>query len=441
MEIATNAVLAAILLEVGAAVKPLDLPFETPLVPSKVTRFHVRPVIRRSGTGLSGVLFYQGGYRFTFGHGIIEGFNTPKTYTRIQDPSEMDRFAGRVRYTEAECLAKFKETMRALGHTNLAILDRPPRVEGPVKFEGNVIPRYVFKWPDPTGKLQAWMHVVEAEVNAEKLRVEAFELISPDFRRRPWPITLGQTNVAPPAATPPKPLRTELEVKEVSQEYAMAFIRAILPAVEEFGRKFGPPLNRPVAEEDIVMGESSVQMYDQRKPRRVWASLRLKSGYQVDYCTGRVMAVHTQDIYSIRGGWDDERLRDTEEYRGPTRFTQEQVVEKVRRLVVDRLGLPEKPLFLNTQPVFYYTAVGTATNTLRRYVFAWKRPETPEQEAERLSRQIIPEISVLAEVDAVSGVIKALSLMHPSLDQPDPKIDVPMNPPEKPSPGVSPPSP
>jgi len=129
MEIVTNAVLAAMLLEVTAAVKPLDLPFETPLDPSRVTRFHVWPEFRRSETRLHGVLFYQGGYRFTFGYGIIDSFNTPKTYTRIQDPSEMDRFAGRVRYTEAQCLAKFKETMRALGHTNLAILDRPPRVE------------------------------------------------------------------------------------------------------------------------------------------------------------------------------------------------------------------------------------------------------------------------------------------------------------------------
>jgi hypothetical protein len=189
----------------------------------------------------------------------------------------------------------------------------------------------------------------------------------------------------------------------------MAFIRGVLPAVEEFGRKFGPPLDRPVSEADIVMGESSVKMYNGRKPARVWASLRLKCGYEVNYCAGRVMAVRTQDRYSVEGGWDDERLRETEEYRGPSRFTREQVVEKVRRMVVDRLGLPEKPLFLDTQPSFYYAPGEGVTNGLRRYVFAWQRPETPEEEAERLSRRIEAETSVLAEVDAVSGVIKVLS--------------------------------
>jgi len=289
----------------------------------------------------------------------------------------------------------------------------------------------VFEWSDPKSPRPDWT-VASAEVNAEELRVECFDLFWRGLDRKPWPVTLGQTNPPPPPKRPPKVARTDLEVKDVSQEYALAFIRAILPAVEDFGRKFGPPLDGPLTEADIVMGESSVQMYGGRNPKRVWASLRLKSGYQADYCAGRVMAVHTQDIYSVEGGWDDEELRETEEYRGPTRLTREQVVDKVRRLVVDRLGLPEKPLFLDTQPSFYYAPGEGATNGLRRYVFAWQRPETREQEAERHSQRMAQEISVLAEVDAVSGVIKALSLMHPSLDRPDPKIDVPMNPSGKP---------
>jgi hypothetical protein len=432
MDIATNAVLAAMLLEVGAAVKPLGLPLETPLDPSKVVQFVVLPQFNRFETWLEPLLVYEGGYGFTYGRGFINTFYSPHTYGRLQDPRGMDRFAGKVRYTEAQCLAKFKETLRALGHTNLAFLDQPPRVERPVEFEGKVIPRYVFGWPDPRMKERSWNKAVSAEVNAEELRVESFTLFWRDFDRKPWPVTLGQTNPPPPAKPRPEVVRPDLEVKDVSEVYARAFIRAILPAVEEFGRKFGPPLDHPVTEADLIMGQSSVQLYDGRRPRRVWASLRLKSGYQVNYCAGRVMGVHTQDKYSAEDGWNLDRLRDTEEYRGPTRFTQEQVVEKVRRLVVDRLGYPEKPLFLDTQPLFSYKAGDATTNSLRRYVFAWKRPETPEQERERMSRRIVPELSVLAEVDAVSGVIKALSLMHPSLDQPDPKIDVPMNPPEKP---------
>ena len=95
----------------------------------------------------------------------------------------------------------------------------------------------------------------------------------------------------------------------MSREYAMALIRAILPEIEEFGRKFGSPLAGPVRETDIVMGESRVQMLG----GRVWASVRLRCGYQVDYWAGRVMTVHTPDIYSIDGAWKEEELRDTEE--------------------------------------------------------------------------------------------------------------------------------
>jgi hypothetical protein len=71
---------------------------------------------------------------------------------------------------------------------------------------------------------------------------------------------------------------------------------------------------------------------------------------------------------------------------------------------------------------------GQETQTISRQFHL----ETEKERDERISRQIVADISVISEVDAVSGVIKLLSLMHRSLYRPEPKIDVPINPPSQP---------
>jgi hypothetical protein len=256
------------------------------------------------------------------------------------------------------------------------------------------------------------------------LRVEYFSILADEFRREGWPVTFGQTNPPSPPEPPPKVVRTELEVQDVSRDYAMALIRHILPEVEEFGRRFGPPLDGPVREEDIVMGESSVRMLR----GRIWVTLRLNSGYQAHYWAGRVMRVNTDDIHLYPAAREEYGRLDTEENRDPIRVSPTEAVEKVRRVVVDRFGLSGKPLYLDTNPTFTHAPRSGAASGVRRYVFYWAKPETPDERDERIDRRILPDVSVYAEVDAVSGVIKMLSLMHPSLYRPDPEIGVPRNP-------------
>ncbi|MCL4179247.1 MAG: hypothetical protein KJ072_16080 [Verrucomicrobia bacterium] len=422
MDIATNAVFAAILLDIAAAVNPLELPLGVPLDPAKVRYFHVGPDSAGSDR-LSSVLFYEGGYKFWHAWGIMHGFETTNAYTTLQDPRQIYRLVGKVYYSEAECLAKFKSTMGALGHTNLSILDHPPRVRGPIDLEGKVVPRYIFEWPDPQGRLQDWMSVVRVEVNATTLRIEFLELLAEDFKREGLPLTYGKTDPLAPPTPAPKVVRTELEVADVSRDYAMALIRHILPQIEEFGRKFGPPLNLPMREADIVMGESKVCLQN----GRILASLRHPSGYQVIYYKGRIATVNTEDVYSNHGSWEEHGRLDIEENRDPMRFTREQATEKVRRLLVDRFGLPEKPLYLDTKPQFYYAPRLDAAKGVRRYVFCWSKPETKEERENRLIQNRMADISILAEVDAVSGTIKLLSFMHPSLNRPEPVLEVPVN--------------
>ena len=128
MDIATNAVLAAALLDISTTVKPLGVPLETPLQSSNVMYFHTGPDSIGSDS-LAWVVIYKeagrGVYRFNHDWGILAVMQTPDAMTGLQDPLELDRLVGEVRYTEAQCLAKFKETLRALGHTNLALLEKP----------------------------------------------------------------------------------------------------------------------------------------------------------------------------------------------------------------------------------------------------------------------------------------------------------------------------
>jgi len=95
---------------------------------------------------------------------------------------------------------------------------------------------------------------------------------------------------------------------------------------------------------------------------------------------------------------------------------------------VERLGFPEHELFLDTPAHFSSWPNPDYTNGVRRFEFRWQKPETPEEQAQRERDSIFPEISIAAEVDAVSGNIKALNFPHRWFERPDPKIDVPMHP-------------
>lgn len=155
-------------------------------------------------------------------------------------------------------------------------------------------------------------------------------------------------------------------------------------------------------------------------------TLRLKSGYLILFTAGHVWAVHASDDYHSSPWWKEE-VRLSKEYLEPIRLTEEHAIQKVRRLLIGRLGLDEKALFLDTDPVFSLKPNTSATNGIRRYVFQWQRPESEEQRQERTRKKILPEASISAEVDAVSGDVKALNFFHRSLERPDPKIDIPIH--------------
>lgn len=419
MEIATNAVLLAMLMQASDVVKKLDLPLTVPLEAANVRVFRVTayPAPEDSST-LSCYLAYEGGFKFRHSHGCIDSFSTPESY--LEDPGgRASRLFGEVRFSEAECLAKAKEAILKLNYTNVSLLDSPPKVTPPIAWRGKTIPRYFFEWTRPLeeGEVQPSL-AVKVEVNANRRTVEKLDLLDPVFWREDWLATFGQTN-APPPSPPLGPKRTELGLEGVTQHYALSCIRAVLPEVNEFCSKLGMSLPIPIQETDIVMGETTVAM----RGGRPMVQLGLRTGHEVVYYKGHVWGVQTRDT-SFGSPWRLDGFRQSQEYLGPTRLSKRDVAEISRRLLVDKLGLPLKSLFLETEPVFHLVPNSTASKGVRRYYFSWQRPETAEDRAQRELWGLKPELSVSAEVDAVSGQIKALRFWHQSLEKPDPKIEL-----------------
>jgi hypothetical protein len=76
MEIATNAVFAALLLQASSFVNDVGVPLQTPLEASKVAEFNIGTSSGRDGPEIGCYLAYAGGYEFRHSHGCIYSFNT-----------------------------------------------------------------------------------------------------------------------------------------------------------------------------------------------------------------------------------------------------------------------------------------------------------------------------------------------------------------------------
>ena len=115
MEIVTNAVLTAILLEASSLCKSTNAPLPLPLERSNVVAFRTYATWNQADSDLHCYLAYKGGYEFRFAHGFIDDFNTRESASNLQNPTELAKLAGEVRYNERQCLGKVREVFQSLG--------------------------------------------------------------------------------------------------------------------------------------------------------------------------------------------------------------------------------------------------------------------------------------------------------------------------------------
>src|SRR5260370_13401093 len=114
MEIATNAVLAALLAQMSSFVKDAGVPLAPPIEPSKVQVFGWYVGWGREGEELRAYVRYEGGYEFRHNKGCINSFDTRNAYMEIQNPGDLDRLLGEAKFNKTECLARARDVIRRL---------------------------------------------------------------------------------------------------------------------------------------------------------------------------------------------------------------------------------------------------------------------------------------------------------------------------------------
>jgi hypothetical protein len=424
LAIDTNAVLRDVLAGVSDTVQRLKVPITTPLTAHKVVSFKTRPVLKGRPSSLRSELIYEGGYEFRHQDNIIFEFRAPDSFgesAAVGIPSvrpgySRDTFWTNVHHAKSISKAAF----RRLGHTNLALFDKEPSIRRLTEWTMSDPPRWFLGWSDQKEGSAT------VEIDAETLTLKHYALSIADFGREPWPTTLTHSRplTLEEAASAPAPDWSALQLTGVDRDHVVALIRKILPEAREFCADIGPPFPTRFAEGDIEPAESTAAIGS----GRVWMRLRLKSGFTIGYHQGRVVSVQAPDTAMdspMDGSSPDQDglFRQSEEYVGPTRVSAQQAVARVRDVAMNKLGLPRKPLGLDTEPEFRRSVDPTSTNGLRRYIIHWNQPETEQEREERNRyRPMPPDTTVWGEVDAVSGELKCFVAGGKALAMPDPVL-------------------
>jgi len=416
LAIDTNAVLGDVLASISDTVERLELPLATPLTSDKVLRFETRPVLPGRPSSLRSELVYEGGYEFRHQDSIVFELRTPDSIRK----SDMARIPFvRLGYNHDLLQTNilfarltFKAALRRLGHANLALLDKDPSVlDRWADWMDSSPPRWFLNWSDP----KEGSAVVE--VDAETLTLKHYGLSIETFGGEPWPTTV--THARPVKGDDPEasPDWSELKLEGVERDPVIALVRAVLPEAREFCAQIGPPFPTRFKEADLLLKDSTAGL----SGGRIWLRLRLKSGFIISFHRGRVVGVYAPDTVLHHNYPElDGMVRSSEEYRGPVRLTGNQAAARIRDVAVNRLGLPRKELWLDTQPSFWRAVDPAQTNGLRRYVVVWERPETEEERERRIYRGWPRDSSVWGEVDAVSGELKSFIAVGEALIMPDP---------------------
>ncbi|MCL4176588.1 MAG: hypothetical protein KJ072_02425 [Verrucomicrobia bacterium] len=414
VEIDTNAVLADVLASISDTVERLKVPLATPLVLDKVVSFETRPVLLGRPSSLRSELIYEGGYEFRHQDSIVFEFRAPDS---IRKSAEVRIPVARAGYGRERLLAdmavaraSFKADLRRLGHTNLSRLDKDPSLADRLA-----------DWmdSDPPRWFLTWYGGAVVEMDAATRSLKHYCIPVEIFGREPWPTTLSHARQVKggDSVELPAPDWSELKLEGVERDSVIALIRAVLPEAREFCAQIGPPFPTRFGEADLLLNDSTVGL----SSGRIWLRLRLKSGFMISYHQGRVVGVYAPDTVLHPNYPElDGMVRRSEEYCGPIRMTGNQAVARIRDVAINRLGLPRKELWLDTEASFWRTVNPAETNGLRRYVVVWERPETDEERERRMYRRWPRETSVWGEVDAVSGELKSFVAGGAALAMPDP---------------------
>lgn len=337
----SNAVLVAILPQVSDFAIKSELPIPTPVVSEHIRQF--RPLM--IGDEIGGVFVFTNGIRLRYLRGMVEGFDTPRSYFNVQNPRDIPKFYGELGMSKDEALQFARDHIHRLGYSlKETFTDQDPqKVDMPQHIGTNTVPFYQFHWQDPVFHATA----IRVEVDANKRQIQSLALMSP-FLWRAAP-QLKVTNSAKSAAS-------------FSLDYTNQYLKNVLPKISNFGNKLGLPIKPQITFKQVEKVAFLIS--------NEYVAIKLKSGLWFSIQNGEVTEFNTLDsVYGRRDVMLEPFVRPLKKYLGKWRMSSDQAVEMARQNL-SNLGLNLHDWGVDTMPqIIRHEQVGRYV--VPRYFLRW----------------------------------------------------------------------
>jgi hypothetical protein len=394
----SHAVLLAILPFVSDFSKKLDLPVPTPVMASQVSEFKCDPRLGKTG----GALTLTNGFQFTFLDGRVSLYRSPQSYFSLQDTDLIPQFYGPVTLTEAQALNLALGVIQKLGYEKSVFnADSPPLVTPPEKIGAKYIPRFRFRWLDPSwpGPKEPGSIVptlLDVEVNANSGAIEMVVISSRDTQR-PSP----KVDVVPPLLHP-KPAEQKfaggIPTTPVSDADASALLNNILPQLSDFTAKAGLGFLIPATTNQLILTNYSCRLLNGQPD----VQLYLANGDRFNYREGYFCGFYAHDAF-----WKFPEMGKPEDFLGHINLSTNEAISLCEG-IMKKLGYTRP---FPTPDISYALVRGPLAFT--RYYYQWRHPGDE-----------FPFASF--EVDMETTTIKTVYLKDPAFQKVLPKIGLPV---------------
>lgn len=375
--------------------KKLDLPTPQPVSIAQVEQFICFP----RSDHIGGRLILTNGCAFIFDHGRVQSFESVDTFCYLQDPRLVPKFYGPIKITEAQALQIAHKAINKLGYTDgMLATDRQPDIIPPKKDRNHFIARYHIRWTDPTrgGDPNQPPRSIEFEINATTGKIQMIDIQNPNTYLSDLKLNVKPTIIGEGPRS--MPIGVGRPITPVSQEYAKAFLYAILPQLTDYVLKAGFAVKTPISVKDVDMTKYLAKYSCGIVEGDPMAEIYLKTGEKFNYSHGQVIALYMPDTryFSERErpftfpGID----RYNAQFFGPVNMTTNEAVALVRQ-TIRKLGYSEKDVHVDRWPHFIDGPGWWGTNRIARCSIVWQ--ETVD-----------PPTWVNAEVDVAKKTLKSL---------------------------------
>jgi hypothetical protein len=380
----------------------LELPVPQPVTIAQVKSFGCSPRADHVG----GRVALTNGYSFSFDHGAVELYSSPRSYYNIHGRRRSQDFYGPLNLTQNEAVQIARQTVKKLGYDDTVFhSDLPPKVNRPPYDGKDHIPRYLVKWLDPEApKTPEPRETLEVEVDASTGQIQMLGILTKNAQRPDPPVAVHPPVIANLAQS--QPYGGGTRIYALGQTYSNAFLSAILPQLCDYAKRAGLDMKLPITPANLDASRSVIGMVE-GDPN---AFLYLQNGGRFVYSHGQVIAFNAADAVSLPGNRD--KLPKT--CYGPVNVSPAEALAMATN-VLAKLGYTAQVPQLTKSPELVPPRKD-GTNYLARYFASWRQ-----------RGQDLPLAEV--EVDATTPRLKSIYIDDSAIKQiwrRPPRVDAPL---------------